>query len=137
MTHRDPLRTIPSYCSMNATLMGMKSDHVPLTELGPFISRRWSWMLHNLMALRDRIGDDRFVDLQYQDLVDAPLDQARKVYDKMGRAMTAADEAAIRAWLADNPRDKRPPHIYDLETYGLTEDLLKRDFAAYRAKYVV
>jgi hypothetical protein len=136
MTHRDPLRTIPSYSSMNETLMRMKSDDVPVKELGPFISGRWARLLDGLIALRERIGDDRFIDLHYQDLVDAPMEQARKVFAKMGRAMTPADEAAIAGWLAENPRDKRPPHIYDLETYGLTEDLLKRDFARYRAKYL-
>jgi hypothetical protein len=137
MTHRDPLKTVPSYCSMNATMMGMKSDQVPLTELGPFISRRWSWMLNNLMVLRERIGNDRFVDIQYQDLLTAPLEEARRVYRRMGREMNTADEAAIRTWLDENRREKWSPHMYDLETYGLTEDLLKRDFAAYRAKYVV
>jgi hypothetical protein len=54
----------------------------------------------------------------------------------MGRPMTREDEAAIEAWLDRNKRDQRPPHVYDLETYGLTEELLKSDFAAYRAKYV-
>ena len=137
MTHRDPLKTIPSYSSMNATLMGMKSDHMPLRELGPFLSRRWSWMLNNFMALRERIGDDRFVDIQYQDLVKDPLAQAKTIFARMGRPMTAADEAAIGTWLGENKRDKRPPHVYDLETYGLTEDILKSDFAAYRAKYIV
>jgi hypothetical protein len=136
MTHRDTLKTIPSYCSMNETLMRMKSDHVPLRELGPFISRRWSWMLHNLMALRDRIGDERFVDIQYQDLLEHPLEQARQIYRRMGRDMTAADEAAMTNWLEENRREKRSPHVYDLETYGLTEDILKTDFAAYRQKYV-
>jgi len=137
MTHRDPLRTIPSYCSMNESLMRMKSDHVPLKELGPFISRRWSWMLHNLMALRERIEDERFVDIQYQDLLERPLEQARQIYRKMGREMTEADEAAMAGWLEENKREKWSPHIYDLETYGLTEDILKTDFAAYRRKYVI
>jgi hypothetical protein len=136
MTHRDPLKTIPSYCSMNAALMGMKSDDVPLRELGPFLSKRWSWMLHNLMALRERIGDDRFVDIQYEDLLTAPLDQVRRIFQKIGRDMTPEDETALKSWLDDNKREKRSPHIYDLETYGLTEELLKSDFAAYRAKYV-
>jgi len=136
MTHRDPLRTIPSYCSMNESLMRMKSDEVPLRELGPFISRRWSWMLHNLMALRDRIGEGRFVDIQYQDLVDDPLGQARKIYERMGRTMGPDVEAAISHWLDENRREKWSPHVYNLETYGLTEELLKSDFAAYRARYV-
>ncbi|HLG88755.1 MAG TPA: sulfotransferase [Alphaproteobacteria bacterium] len=136
MTHRDPLRTIPSYCSMNATLMRMKSERVPLKQLGPFISGRWSWMLNNLIALRERIGDTRFVDLHYQDLVGRPMEQARKVFAKMNRPLTVADEAALQTWLDANPRDKRPPHVYDLDTYGLTEELLKRDFAKYRAKYL-
>jgi hypothetical protein len=136
MTHRDPLRTIPSYCSMNASLMRMKSDDVPLRELGPFISRRWSWMLHNLMTLRERIGDARFVDIQYQDLLERPLEQARRIYQKIGREISPADEAAMAKWLEENKREKWSPHVYDLDTYGLTEDMLKSDFAAYRAKYV-
>ena len=136
MTHRDPLKTIPSYCSMNASLMQMKSDHVPLKELGPFLSRRWSWMLHNLMEVRARVGNARFVDIQYADLLKAPLDQARRIFTAMGREMSPADEAAMQTWLDENKREKWSPHVYDLETYGLTEDLLKRDFAAYRAKYV-
>jgi len=115
----------------------MKSEHVPLLELGPFLSRRWSWMLNNLMALRDRIGDDRFADIQYGELVKDPLAQARRIFARMGRPMTSADHEAMEAWLARNGRDNRPPHIYDLETYGLTEDILKSDFAAYRAKYLI
>lgn len=136
MTHRDPLKTIPSYCSMNASLMRMKSDEVPLRELGPFLSRRWSWMLRNLMDLRERIGDERFVDIQYADLLSAPLEQARRIFRAMGRDMNPADEAAVQTWLAENKREKWSLHVYDLETYGLTEELLKFDFAAYRAKYV-
>jgi hypothetical protein len=134
-THRDPLRSVPSHCSLNAMLIRMKSDEIDPKMVGPYASKRWASMTHGLMQLRDRIGDDRFIDIQYQDLLDRPLDEARRVYERLGRKMTPADEAAISRWLEENKREKWSPHIYDLETYGLSEDLIKSDFAAYRARY--
>lgn len=134
-THRDPLRSIPSHCDMNAMLIRMKSDKIDPKAVGAFASKRWSWMTHNVMALRDRIGDDRFVDVQYQDLLDRPLNEARRIYDRLGRRMTERDEAAIGKWLAENKREKWSPHVYDLETFGLTEAKIKSDFAGYRARY--
>jgi hypothetical protein len=113
----------------------MKSDKIDPKSVGAFASKRWSWMTHNLMALRDRIGDDRFVDVQYQDLLDRPLNEARRIYDRLGRKMTEKDEQAIGQWLAENKREKWSPHVYDLETYGLTEATIKSDFAGYRARY--
>ena len=134
-THRDPLKSIPSHCSMNVMTIRMMSDRIDPKEVGSFASKRWSWMTHNLINLRDRSGSDRFIDIQYQDLLDRPLDEARRIYDRLGRKWTAIDEAAISKWLQENRRSKWSPHIYDLETYGLTEDAIRSDFALYRARY--
>jgi hypothetical protein len=54
----------------------------------------------------------------------------------LGRKPTLEDDAAMEQWLIDNKRDKWAPHIYDLETYGLSEDIIKSDFARYRAKHI-
>jgi hypothetical protein len=134
-THRDPLRSIPSHCSMIAMIIRMKTDEIDPKQVGPFASKHWASMTHHLMDLRERIGDDRFVDIQYQDLLDRPMEVARRVYERLGRTMNPADEAAISAWLANNKREKWSSHIYDLETYGLSEESIKADFARYRERY--
>jgi hypothetical protein len=134
-THRDPLRVVPSHSSMITPLIHMKTDTITAQQIGRFTSRRWSGMANDVIDLREKIGDDRFIDIQYQDLVDRPLEMARQIFDRMGATMTAEDEAAINQWLIDNKREKWSPHIYDYETYGLSEEIIKSDFARYIARH--
>jgi hypothetical protein len=136
MTHRDPVRSIPSYCSMVASLYHMSSDHVDLMAIGQHWQRRWSGALKQLYALRD--GDPaieaRFLDIRYDDLVKDPMAQTRIVYDRLGLDYTASDEALMQAWVGGNQRDNRPAHEYSLQQFGLTEEGLKEAFAFYRSR---
>jgi hypothetical protein len=134
-THRDPLRTVPSHCSMIAPLIGMKTDAIPREVLGRFTCRRWAGMADDVIALRERIGDDRFIDIPYRTTTDEPLRAAREVFERMGAKMTEADEAAMSRWLVDHKREKWSPHIYDYETYGLSEAIIRSDYARYIARH--
>jgi len=136
MTHRDPLKTTPSFCSMSYTLHTMQSDQVDPIALGAHWSKRLAKLMERLLEARARIGEHRFFDVRYEDLVAAPLEAARGIFAKMGREMTPADEAAMRTWLAANGRDNRPSHQYSLEQFGLSADQLKRDFSAYRERFI-
>ncbi|WP_157216629.1 sulfotransferase family protein [Flavisphingomonas formosensis] len=136
MTHRDPVRAIPSYCSMVSSLYRMSSDHVDLQAIGRHWQHRWSSALRQLFALRDAdpAVDARFLDLRYDDIVKAPMEQIAKVYARIGKTMTAEDEATMVAWMNGNARDNRPAHEYALEQFGLTEDGLKETFGFYRKR---
>jgi hypothetical protein len=134
-THRDPLKSMPSHCSMNNTFIQAKCQNIPPAVIGRYTCKRWAQMSDGVIDLRDTIGDERFIDVQYQDLTERPLDTTRAVFDRLGTKMTAADEAAVSKWLAENKREKWAPHIYDLETYGLSEDSITSDFARYRQRY--
>ena len=137
MTHRDPLKTTPSFCSMSYTLQTMQSNEVDPVELGAHWSKRLARLMDRLLEARARIGEDPFLDLRYEDVVADPLGAARKVYDRSGRTMTQTDEAAMKTWLAANGRDNRPSHQYSLEQFGLSADQLKSDFAAYRKRFIL
>ena len=39
-------------------------------------------------------------------------------------------------WIEENRRDKRAPHEYTLEKFGLSKDEIRRDFAEYRRRYI-
>ena len=137
MTHRDPLKTTPSFCSMSYTLQTMQSHDVDPVELGSHWSKRLARLMDRLLEARARIGEDRFLDLRYEDVVADPMGAARKVYARIGRDITHADETAMRTWLAANGRDNRPSHQYSLEQFGLSADQLKSDFAAYRKRFIL
>jgi hypothetical protein len=134
-THRDPLRVVPSHSSMITPLIRMKTDKISAEEIGRFTSRRWAGMANDVIDLREKVGDDRFIDVPYQMTTEQPLEAAREIFDRMGAKMTEADEAAINQWLIDNRREKWAPHIYDYETYGLSEEIIRSDFARYIARH--
>ena len=136
MTHRDPVRAIPSYCSMVSSLYRMSSEEVDLEAIGQHWQHRWSSALRQLFALRDAdpAVDARFLDLMYEDIVADPMAQVEAVYRRMGKTIRPEDEAVMRAWLTSNARDNRPAHKYRLEAFGLSEESLKEAFAFYRER---
>jgi len=72
----------------------------------------------------------------FQDTVRHPIDVSRRLMQAMGLPFTIADEVAIRACLAANERDKRPPHRYTAEEFGLTRAAVATDFSFYTDLYI-
>jgi hypothetical protein len=136
-THRDPLQTVPSYCSFVATLYKMNADNVDDVKVGQFTEKRWAGFLERYGSVRERIGTHRFIDIKYEDVVKSPLDQARPAMAKLGIEMTPSVEVAMGEWLEENARDKRAAHHYTLEQFGLSTEMLEQDFASYRAKFIL
>lgn len=134
-THRHPLRTVPSHCSMITPLIQMKSDAFTGQQIGRFTCQRWAGMADDVIDYRQKVGDDRFIDIAYEMTTEQPLQACRDVFDRMGAKMTEADEAGINQWLADNKREKWSPHLYDYATYGLSEEMIEADFARYIARH--
>ena len=65
-----------------------------------------------------------------------PIGEIERAYGVFGIEMTDAARAGMEQWRLDNPRDKRPPHEYSLEEYGLTEEGIKAAFAPYREQFI-
>ncbi|SFR90689.1 sulfotransferase family protein [Sphingomonas jatrophae] len=135
MTHRDPLATVPSYVSMQAALYKLGATLTD-QEVGAFwFPRLVSWM-KRFEAARARIGEDRFVDIDYRDVAREPLKQAQRVLEKMGLPVDAGSEAALAEFMAGNQREQRPMHDYSLERFGLDQGEIEAAFADYRARYI-
>ena len=45
-------------------------------------------------------------------------------------------EEAMKEWLVENAREKRAAHHYTLEQFGLSTEMLEKDFASYRARFI-
>ena len=135
-THRDPLDTIPSAASMNHALWALYSDDQSANEAASQWQKRLAWGTLRAMKSRERWGEDRFVDIWFQEALKDPVREIERAYGVFGIEMTPAARVGMQGWLADNPRDKRPSHQYTLAEYGLTETSIKQDFAAYRAKFI-
>ncbi|MDE2618598.1 MAG: sulfotransferase [Sphingomonadales bacterium] len=135
MTHRDPLEVVPSYVSMEAALYKLNSVHDDKTVGAFWFPRLAAWM-DRFMAARARIGEARFIDIDYRQVAREPLVQAQRVLERIGIPMDERIEAALAEFMAGNKREQRPTHDYSLERFGLDEAAVNEAFAAYRERFI-
>ena len=137
MTHRDPVKVIPSICSVTAEHVRRRLPNHRFD--GPTFGRE---MLHHIaegirrfMRARDEFGDELFVDVGQPELSVDPVGVARRVYDHAGLELTDEVAAAMADWSEQNRAGSRGEHRYTLEEYGLTEAMIRAEFAEYLDRY--
>ncbi|WP_311269544.1 sulfotransferase [Sphingobium sp. WCS2017Hpa-17] len=134
MTHRPITKLMPSWYSMVGSLTGAYSDADHAAPQAEHWTQRLRRNLVDMVAARNG-APARFVDVDYRDLLEQPLVEARKVLEAAGLAVDASDLDAWQGWLDGNRRDNRPSHQYSIEQYGLTRERLNADFAFYTEAY--
>lgn len=121
-THRDPREVIGSMLSMTVTLQQVFSDRVDPDAVAAEVTRRWAVMMERAMRVRERAQRDSgvlFVDLQYADLVRAPLATVAALYRRLDLRLSAATRGRMEAWLRRHPQHRHGVHRYSLEGLGL------------------
>jgi hypothetical protein len=135
MTHRSPVRAVPSYASMVATMCAQYSEVLDREAIGRYWNARFAATLRDFAAVRER-RPDRFVDVRFGEMLTDPAGQARRVLGELGLAPGPEDDAAFAAYLERNREEHRGSHSYTAEDFGLTEGQLERDFAFYTEVYL-
>jgi hypothetical protein len=135
-THRDPVQTIPSAASLNASLWGLSSDAVDTREAARQWQARMAWAVRRCLVSRERIPVQQLADVWFSDALANPLGEVERIYAHFGIELTGAARLALEQWLRNNRRDKRPAHDYTLEQFGLSAAEIERDFAEYRARFI-
>lgn len=136
-THRDPLTSTGSFCSLMEFSNKMATGAADLEWVGENYSFQAVEHAERAMNTRDRIGEDRMIDVHYADLMREPLETVRALYKSLGDEFTPEAEAAMQKWLDDNPQGKFGRHEYKLAQYGLTPEGLRDRFERYLSRYEV
>ena len=136
MTHRDPVSTVPSYCSMESALYKMNTDAISDFEIGNYWLDRLSEWLNNFIEVRNSISDDRFIDINYLDLVEAPEKIGAQVLESIHVNDDILTKEMMENWINANKRENRQKHNYKLSDYGLTSESISNKFKDYIKKYL-
>ncbi|HYC56529.1 MAG TPA: sulfotransferase [Candidatus Binatia bacterium] len=136
-THRDPVRTLASFCSMVWHGRGIFSDQVDAAEVGAHWSRKVGRLLDRSMQVRASVADQGFADVFYYDLVADPGAAVRALYGQLGLSLTPQVESRMQQTREKNPQHKYGSHRYRLEDFGLTAAGVEPLFAAYRKRFAV
>ena len=134
-THRDPIACIASYCSMVSlnlrTVWGKYDAH----EVGRHISKRFLQGVSRAMAVRERVGDDRFFDVDFVELVQDPLAMVERIQGHFGLESTLGGREAMEQYMSTERKDARGKHRYDAVRYGLEEDVVAGAFGDYTSRF--
>jgi hypothetical protein len=136
-SHRDPLDTIPSLASMISEIWSIYSDCADPVEVGRQWARKFARGMNHTMDVRQRVGEQHFLDLQFEDTVKRPLLEIQKVYDFINMDFSEQAKAEMLQWQDFNSRELRPSHEYTLGQFGYTEQGLHRQFARYRERFIL
>lgn len=135
--HRDPFTATSSFCSILSMAHRGYTGKIDHEWLGEDCSYQAVLHLDRIMDTREKLGHDRIVDLHYADVTRDPMGAIRKLYADLGDTLSAEAEAAMLAWLAENPQGKFGKHEYALDQYGLSVENLTPRFERYLSQYDV
>ena len=133
-THRDPRKTMPSFCNMVAHSFGIFSDRVETGEIADHWIRKVRRMLQKSLEVR-AIEPDRFYDVSYYDLKERPLKILAGLWNRLGVEFGEIERKSAEQCLAANQKDRFGRHEYQLSEFGLDVCTIESEFGAYRAQF--
>jgi hypothetical protein len=138
MTHRDPVKAIPSALSFLIALAppGARAAH-GVRELGRHYAEHLRVGLEREIAARRRIGGERVLDLHHRDYLADPMGQIERVYAFGGIELGAATRRAMEQWHAQHASGAHGIHKYRAEDFGLSAAQLRSEFRFYTDAYGV
>ena len=132
-THRDPMQTVPSLCSMCANLATPLTRAPDPQAIGAHWLRKLSRNLNACMKAATH-RPDNFLDLHFRAMVQDPIAQMTRVYEFVGERFGDRAEAAMRAYREDDAH-QADAHAYNLADYGLSEAQIDSLFGTYIKRY--
>lgn len=131
LTHRDPLKTVPSVCSLLSAMRDTDEVAADPTRIGRRELEMWGTATDRMLAARAR-RPESFYDVLHPDFTADPLGVVRDLYAWLGIEISPEADAGMRTWVADVAPARRGDHRYTAAQFGLDDAGIATRFAAYR-----
>ena len=133
-THRDPYKTVPSFCSMCANLFEPISNSYDKEEIGHHWANKLAKVLNHCMKI-SRLNRENFLDLEFNKMIRDPILEMAEVYDFIGEDFTYQAENAMKAWKEENQHEMGA-HQYSLKEFNLDDSFISKNFNEYINQYI-
>ena len=133
-THRDPLKTIPSFCSMCANLFEPLTNSFDKNEIGHHWAHKLAKVLNHCMEVSNA-NNDNFLNLEFSKMIKDPILEMNEVYNFIGEDFTDQAENAMKAWKEENQHEMGA-HQYSLEEFGIESSFIDEYFSKYIDQYI-
>lgn len=135
-THRDPVPVALSMIAMITYSARMHRSPVPVAQIAQYWVDRLERMLNALVRDRDIIGDDRSIDIRFDNFMADEIGIAKRVYALADEKLTDEARAAITEYLAGHRRGRLGSVATSYEMFGLREDDLRARFSGYVERFL-
>lgn len=140
ITHRDPLKVLPSVVSILYSTAFVRSDAVDAAMFaGWFSPETCRALLDAMCGFRDSgaAPPAQFCDVLYADVVRDPAGAVRCAYERFDLDFTPEVGERIRAYVAGKPRGKHGAHRYDFGALGRDASAERERFRTYQERFGV
>lgn len=133
-THREPITALASNASQIKMLRKVFSHSPKKSEAGRIV-KDWSKALDRLTNIRQKIGEERFLDLHYSEVASEPMAIVRKIYDYFGFELKPEQEARMKQFCLLQPKGKYGVHSYTPTELGFNWKEHGPAFDSYRERF--
>lgn len=137
MTHRDPAKVVPSYASLVSRNFPAPGGERDLRRLGREVSEHLRIGMRNAIAARQRLGEDRFLDLHHHELARDPVETVRRAYDFLNLPWHDDVQRSVLLWQQKNKPGEYGQHRYSAEQFGLNAADIRDAYAFYIERFDV
>jgi len=132
MTHRKPADIVSSAASLISSVRTLYSDHENPMVTGEEQAMIWSKYFDRFIDSRKALDkEDQIIDLKFEDFVADQVGLVKNIYEGFGWDLSNAVIDRFNTFLRNNPKDKHGKHVYALDTFGLEEEALNKQFSKY------
>ena len=154
-THRTMNTVIASFCRLSSVFAVANIPNLTPAMIGQHILKYYTELVEKGMIARTEIersdddndgyGKNRFVDIQFADIVKDPIEQIKHIYQQFGLEYTESFDTKIRDYLAKDvikreqlSKEQKEANITKptLEEYGLDPELVEKLFETYHQAYI-
>ena len=136
-THRDPKKSIASFCSMVAHGRGILSDYIDPEEIAEHWVRKSCLLMRRSIEVRKSSKKSKFIDVSYYDLIKDPIRELRKIYEAAEIEFGVSVEKYVKKQKKRDVKDRFGRHIYELGSFGFSDSSLDRCCEFYRREYQI
>jgi hypothetical protein len=138
--HRDPVRALASLVSIIGTLQWGRSDR-PFTGMSLEYMTDPTLSAGRFNAVIDQLDNgvvppQQIFHILFKDLVADPIGTVEEMYQHFGLELTEEGRQAMTRYMAENPRDNRPPHQFGAGSDGAVARA-REAFARYQERFGV
>ena len=136
-THRDPVKSMTSYASLTTLVRSMGSDDVDPLEVAEDWTARIKRVLEHSIEVRAKndYPNAQFYDMHFRDFVSDQFAVVEQIYDAFGIPLTGVAADRMKAFIADNPKDKHGIHRYSPDEYGVDPRQIRESFRPYMERF--